>query len=1121
MNLLSVNACQSTLESLLFDEFHEEVQSSFNEFVHSVPLIQNLISPNRRYAKDMPRDNTGKIIVDFENPHILEDMDYFRPSAIHYQKYGCYTKLKPNSNPNSEYGRWIREEVRRCYEGYVRPSDGEWITGDYYFFLNYCPMTLNKQSEKDPNITIRVVGFPHVWDGHYLKTHYLHRARYTGKHYLELASRGKGKSALGAALLAKRFVLGESSEVNRKVACVATASEKKYLTGADQLFIKFQSYIDFTANATQFPSRRIASSLNNMQWTMGYIDVSTGTRRGTENTVSGITSKDDESKLRGTRGVLYIIEEAGTFPRLLKLFNVLRPSVEDGNKSFGIIVAYGCCCAGTVLHLPNGKPVSIEEVKKGSTVLGHSGNNPSNEEVTWLQPTGKKECVRITTSKNNSIECSIDHPLLARVTKTSNTCTFKRASELKVGDTLLMPRRYGEFGTIHEKDAFLLGSLLGDGSYSGNQCVTLSVSSKEEYDFFTSRYASGSSHNYQSDTLFYAQLYFRSMHPLLEKYRMDKQCRESKQLPYNIYDWDKESTANFLAGYFNADGNVQIVKSKHRSIKLTSKYIHLLNDVKYLLLKFGIASHIYKEKKKATVLKSKVNGKVSTIKEGYCYVLYINNSADIVKFRDNIKLLSKRKQDRLDSYIPIQNTRLLKNMVFEKSSNGKGDKLEGKVFEELQGVTIKKIEYIGVQTIYNLTASTTNTYISNGFLSANTAGDSESDFSSMQEMMYNPLGYNILHVNNVYDKINSGKQRFSFFFPAYLNMNDCYDNDGNSDVVKALLYICSNRYQVKYNSTDPNTLLRRIAEYPIVPQEAILNVGNTIFPVNDLTARLQEIDSNPAFFDPVYTGRLEIDSNGDITFKPTTELPIRFFPHKDNKLEGSIEIFQMPEKGSNCKVFPGRYIASVDPYDNDQADTLSLGSLFVLDMWTDTIVCEYTGRPLFADDFYEVCRKVALFYDARINYENNKKGLFAYFQRMNCLYLLTDTLSFLRDKQLIKVATFGNSAKGTVASAPINKYGRDLVRDWLLKPIQKTIIEDGKEKEVTVSNIANINNRALLQELISYNDYGNFDRISSLGMLMLLREDKIIHTGGSVRRDEEVDRDYLGQDSFFTRNYKK
>ena len=78
-----------------------------------------------------------------------------------------------------------------------------------------------------------------------------------------------------------------------------------------------------------------------MQWTMGYIDTETGTRRGTENSVIGITSKDDESKLRGSRGVLYLLEEAGTFPRLLNLYQVLRPSVEDGNAVWGLIYLYG------------------------------------------------------------------------------------------------------------------------------------------------------------------------------------------------------------------------------------------------------------------------------------------------------------------------------------------------------------------------------------------------------------------------------------------------------------------------------------------------------------------------------------------------------------------------------------------------------------------------------------------------------------------------------------------------------------------------------------------------------------------------------------------------------------
>ncbi len=74
------------------------------DIISNIEFIKRLISPERKRAKDLPRDSYGRIIVDICNPHILENMDYFRPAAIHYQHYGCYTKLMPNPNPKSEYG---------------------------------------------------------------------------------------------------------------------------------------------------------------------------------------------------------------------------------------------------------------------------------------------------------------------------------------------------------------------------------------------------------------------------------------------------------------------------------------------------------------------------------------------------------------------------------------------------------------------------------------------------------------------------------------------------------------------------------------------------------------------------------------------------------------------------------------------------------------------------------------------------------------------------------------------------------------------------------------------------------------------------------------------------------
>jgi hypothetical protein len=202
---------------------------------------------------------------------------------------------------------------------------------------------------------------------------------------------------------------------------------------------------------------------------------------------------------------------------------------------------------------------------------------------------------------------------------------------------------------------------------------------------------------------------------------------------------------------------------------------------------------------------------------------------------------------------------------------------------------------------------------------------------------------------------------------------------------------------------------------------------------------------------------------------------------------------------------------------------MSLGSVFVLDLWTDKIVAEYTGRPLFADDFYEVCRRMCLFYNGRMNYENNKKGLFAYFSKMNSVYLLTDVLEFLKDKQMIKDTGYGNKAKGTNANAAINSFGRNLLRSWLLKPT--TVIQniDGVEQETLVPNLFTLRNRALIKELINYNAEGNFDRISSMGMVMLLREDRMILYNGDMNKSKNDNEDvsYLGNDPFFKTNYRR
>lgn len=101
---MELNEFQTQLTEELLGSLPDEVRDDLLEYINTVPYISRMISKDRKRAKDLPRDSKGRIIVDIANIHILENMDYFRQAAIHFQEHGCYTKLRPNANPNSEYG---------------------------------------------------------------------------------------------------------------------------------------------------------------------------------------------------------------------------------------------------------------------------------------------------------------------------------------------------------------------------------------------------------------------------------------------------------------------------------------------------------------------------------------------------------------------------------------------------------------------------------------------------------------------------------------------------------------------------------------------------------------------------------------------------------------------------------------------------------------------------------------------------------------------------------------------------------------------------------------------------------------------------------------------------------
>ena len=399
-----------------------------------------------------------------------------------------------------------------------------------------------------------------------------------------------------------------------------------------------------------------------------------------------------------------------------------------------------------------------------------------------------------------------------------------------------------------------------------------------------------------------------------------------------------------------------------------------------------------------------------------------------------------------------------------------------------------------------------------------TGGEIGVSFAGAEELIYHPDGYRVLGIPNIYDKNTDGSTNCIFFSPEVLNLEGAYDKDGNSDIVKALAHIFYNRWKTKYNSSDPMALLRYIAEHPISIAESIMRTEGNFFPVVDLKEHLSNIKLEGAkYHQRHYVGELVLSGNSVKWQLNADKTPIRSYKKVDDPT-GAIEIFEMPKVGADKLPFRNRYIGGIDPVDGDQGT--SLCSIFIFDLWKDTIVAEYTGRPKFADDFFEICRRMLMFYNAQGLYENNLKGLFGYFQNHSSTYLLAETPSFLKDMEMTKKGSYGNKAVGFHATIQINDLARRLQKEWMESVAHQDYQEVDDEGNIvsTKLNLQLIRSTAYIEEAIAWNALGNFDRVSAMGAVMILREEKKRFLDTYKTQADPV-KDTLNSE-YFSKNYK-
>lgn len=283
---------------------------------------------------------------------MLQNTHLFREEAIKFDKTGRYCDDPVGT---SGYYKYWNEQRRRCIEGYE--VDGVKITGNHYFYLNFCRIKITKEENNKEKVTKKKVGkklitFPDFWDGDYEFFWIVEIARNGiskeelkklnlknnpldldgGNHVMILKARRKGFSFKDSSIAANKYTHEPKSFI------IIGAYEYGYARNTISMAIDHLNFID---EHTAWTKRRLVSTRDHIK--SGYKENINGVDviKGYQSEIIALSFKDKPDVARGRDATIVIFEEAGTFSGLKAAYAATLPSLQDGSITTGQMIVYG------------------------------------------------------------------------------------------------------------------------------------------------------------------------------------------------------------------------------------------------------------------------------------------------------------------------------------------------------------------------------------------------------------------------------------------------------------------------------------------------------------------------------------------------------------------------------------------------------------------------------------------------------------------------------------------------------------------------------------------------------------------------------------------------------------
>lgn len=397
-----------------------------------------------------------------------------------------------------------------------------------------------------------------------------------------------------------------------------------------------------------------------------------------------------------------------------------------------------------------------------------------------------------------------------------------------------------------------------------------------------------------------------------------------------------------------------------------------------------------------------------------------------------------------------------------------------------------------------------------------TGGDMKK-FMDAKTLMFDVDNFNFLSYNNSADSKRmhglfiSYKYRMEAKYQSSLGefLNQPKDNDLYnirmlvSDEEKAKEITVNNLERLK-KAGDRIAYLKEKMYYPMEVDDIFLNEDTNIFDIEAAKRQKIRLQNSEKTGTPVI---LFMDGE-KIAHEFTDKQPITNFPLKNSDAKDApVVIYEFPIENPPY----GLYVAGVDPYrQGKSAYSSSLGAVYVYkrmhditgEKYQDMFVASYVARPDKKETWEEQARLLIKYYNARTLCENDDISFIEFMKAKGDAHYLEKQPQWLME--VVPNTTVKREYGVHRSSQKVIDYLHNCLKKYMEEIIHRETDDDGNViKEVT--GISKMFDPLLLEEIIQYNDDGNFDRIvaAELAIAQALKMDPIIgKVGGSG--DERV-----------------